>query len=496
MTLNRKHSSGFTLVEISVVLVIVGILLVGALSTLGEKRAVTKQLETEKTLQNIKQQLLKFAMINKYLPCPGVNGREARTAELVGTDTINRCTNDLGAVPYLDIGLKRDEVVDAYGNLVRYAINQEADIAASICNRANSASYFCNATPGTAVFDLVNTPPTNGNNGTGNYTVCNENTSSCSGTPSDANIDTNVASVVLVAFNEDGAQTINSMPGCSGIPSQNVENCDSDAFYHRSGITSVEGEEFDDVIEVITGYEIKSKILSPITVWNRTPPANVPLVPTYRAYALTPGDYTPLDDANNPDVIQVDQNIAAALNLGAGDDVVLVGGDLSSKLEYINETGEITSDGDKADLDTGSGNDSVYIANSANSNVNLGVGDDMFVLGGDLTRALYADAGQDQVWIKGNVESGSTLQLGADDDVLWIGTADKPETGNINQVIDGGTGVDILVLENYENEEAFWAAPSSQYLNITGIEYILFADDGSGNRPYCTWSTDCDGTNN
>jgi len=490
MKLYNKQSAGFTLVEISVVIAIVGILLVGALSTLGEKRAVTKQLETEKTLKNIKQQLLKFAMINKYLPCPGVNGNEApRTEVNIGTETFKKCSDDFGEVPYIDIGLKRDEVVDAYGNLIRYAVNFNVDEDESstgrpwICNEASSASYFCNVRPsnGSLAFNYVDTPPIFGTPGAGNYTVCNENTASCSGTPTDAKIDTDVASVVLVAYNQDGAQTLSAAPGCSGIPSQNVENCDADEFYHRVGITSVEGQEFDDVIEFITGYEIKSKILSPITVWNSTPGANPLANPTYRAYDLNPGDYVPLDDVDNPDVIQVDQNVADALNLGAGDDVVVMGGSLSSKLEYENETGVITSDGDKADLDTGSGDDSVYIANAANSNVTLGIGDDYFVLGGDLTKALSADTGNDQVWIQGNIAPGSTLSLGDGEDVLWVGNAENSEAGKLQEPINGGAGYDILVLDNV----AAWDdLNSTEQSYIQNFELVYFSDHASSSPTY------------
>jgi len=558
MSFYKKYITGFTLVEISVVLVIVGVLMAGALSGVGEKRAVTKQLESEKKLQNIKQQLLKFAMINKYLPCPGVNGREVRTSESVGANTINKCQTDFGTVPYLDIGLKRDEAVDAHGNPIRYAVNRGADDATLICDAANSASYFCNATPGTAVFTFENTPPLFNDVGSGNYTVCNETVASCNGAPADANLVTNIASVVLVAYNEDGAETLNSAPGCSGIPSQNVENCDGDAYYHRKGITSVEGEEFDDVIENITGYEIKSKILSPITVWNNTPSANVLLTTTYRGYNLTSGDYAPLDDVDTPDVIQVDQNIETALDLGAGDDVVMVGGDLSSKLEYENETGVITSDGDKADLDTGSGDDTVYIAGVANSNVTLGAGDDRFVLGNDLTSNLYADSGSDQVWIQGNVVNSTTttsettetrssdvyytysppregsvttetqavsgnvvttvvttvvtnvdyrlgrekvtetttvattieetvpgpvLDLGTDDDVLWLGNSANSNSGGLDVGVNGGDGYDIIVLENMTKEE--WDSNSGFQSNVVDFELVIFkADTVNGSREY------------
>jgi len=473
----NKRVAGFSLVELAVVLTIVAIVFTGAMSGLGEYRAVAKQLESEQSLKNIKQQLLKFAMINKYLPCPGADGREQRT--------VNACTSAVGDVPYLDIGLKRDDTLDAYGNPVRYAINTQTTLAASICNINSSASYFCDFTPGSAVFDMTITPPTALTDGTGNYSVCNNTIANCAGAPLAANLDTSTAVVVLVAYNEDGAQTLANCAATAG-PTEN--NCDTnDLFYHRATKSSVEGQFFDDVIETITGYEIKSEILSPIIVWNNTDRGIPPV--TYEDYDLDVGDYVPLDDPDTSDVIVVNRNVADSLDLGQGNDYVLIGNDLSSGVEYDNKTDEILNTGSNAALDTGSGDDYVYIVNEANSNVTLGEGDDYFVLGQSLTETLTADAGNDQVWIQGDISAGSNLDLGIGDDVLWLGDSSDPSSGDINQFIDGGDGVDILVLENFASAEDFWA--SGQFINVSGFEYIIFADDGSGTRAHCEVGVSC-----
>ncbi|WP_321326366.1 prepilin-type N-terminal cleavage/methylation domain-containing protein [Thiomicrorhabdus sp.] len=475
MIIQNKYK-GFSLIEMAVVLAIVGVLITGILSFTGEFRAVSKQNISEKKLKDIKAQLIKFAMINKYLPCPGNNGREDRA--LTG-----ECNNTSGEVPYLDIGFKRDDVVDSYGNFIRYAINQNANNPALICNNASSASYFCNSTPGTAVFDLTNTPPIAGNDGLGNYTVLN----------STGGIDSNTAIVVLVAYNADGEQTLtaaapNSCQAGVVLPI-NIENCDLDLLYNKAQQSTDNVNFFDDSIETITGYEIKSTALSPITVWNNSTVPSSVLPPTYRGYDLTPGAYLPNDSTSERDVIKVDHNVADSLSLGKGDDVVLMGGSLASKLEYNNKTGKITSNGDKADLDTGDGNDSVYIGEEAYSNVQLGDGDDQFILGSDLIADLYAGAGNDQIWIQGNINSGSNLDLGSGDDVLWLGNADDPNSGLLNRAIDGGDGTDILVLENYKTVDEFQA--KNNLYDLIHFEYIVFADDGTGHRDYCTYTVDC-----
>ena len=490
---------GFSLVELGVVLAIISIITVGAMSGFGEKRNVTKQLESESTQKDIKEQLMKFAMVNKYLPCPDVNndGKEDRTGVLVGTDTINFCNGDFGTVPYLDIGMKRDEVQDAHGNFIRYAINRNTDVnvdtngdgVPDICDDTSSASYFCNTTPGIAVFNLRNTPPLVGTlpgPATGDYTICNQSAVSCNAATLAAGVETEIASIVLIAYNEDGEQ-------CASAVGPSLENCDTDQYYQNALKSSVDANFFDDTILSITGYEIKAEILSPVMVWNNTG-ANTPLTPTYSGYDLGVDedgnpDYTPLDSASNPDVITVNRNISTSLDLGLGNDYVVIGNDLSSGLEYNNLTGQITNYGDQATLDAGDGNDTVYIVNNAYSSVYLGDGDDKFVLGKSLTETLTGGDGNDQVWIQGDINSGSTLDLGAGDDVLWLGDSTDSSSGDINQFIDGGDGVDILVLENFASAEDFWNTSSPyQPANIANIEYIIFADDGSGNRQYCQWA--------
>jgi prepilin-type N-terminal cleavage/methylation domain-containing protein len=551
---------GFSLVEMSVVLVIIGVVFLGAFSGVGEQRKVAKQLETEEILKNVKEQIMKFAMVNKYLPCPDTDvtpdGVQNRTSvPVAGIPDVNVCSRDFGTVPYLEIGIRRADAQDAYGNFIRYAVNRDAADQANvvICDDTSSASYFCDATPGTAVFNLRNTPPLSGNDGDGNYTVCNQSAGSCDASTSPIGVETKVAAVVLVAYNEDGSQTLSA---CGSASALNQQNCDTDAFYHQAQKTSVAANFFDDLILAITGYEIKSTILSPQVVWNNTG-ANTPLTPTYNDYDLNADDYVPLDDASNPDVITVNRNITTALDLGLGNDYVVIGNDLSSEIEYDNKTGIITSNGDQADLNTGGGDDSVYIVNAANSSVTLGEGNDQFVLGTDLTNDLLTEAGNDQVWIQGSVVEGTTqstvmstdigdsytsdtrlrnepatgtfvsdpvtttdgnvtttvvttttitsesyswwwgrtrwneitqvttettvvslvpgiptLDLGTDDDVLWLGSDSDSESGGLAGSIYGGEGYDILVLENMTKDE--WDSDVGFQNNLVDFELVIF----------------------
>lgn len=68
--MKRKYSNGFSLVEMAVVLVIIGLLLGGLLMPLATQMEQQKILETRKTIEAAKEALLGFAAANGRLPCP------------------------------------------------------------------------------------------------------------------------------------------------------------------------------------------------------------------------------------------------------------------------------------------------------------------------------------------------------------------------------------------------------------------------------------------
>ena len=142
---NTSKSSGFTLTELAIVLVIVALLIGGLTVSLSASRDIANEKETQKQLALINEALLGFAAGQSRLPCPataGSNGREtfctnalpaACGAELYTVQPHGRCTDFFSAfVPAATLGLSPTDnqgfAIDAWGNRLRYAVSNNAAV--------------------------------------------------------------------------------------------------------------------------------------------------------------------------------------------------------------------------------------------------------------------------------------------------------------------------------------------------------------------------------
>lgn len=142
MNTTSSISRGFTLVEMAVVLVIVGLMLGGLLVPLSAQMDMRGQSETNKKLDEIKDILIGYAMINGRLPCP---------APLSSTDgledTAPACTNTkdaggtvaIGYLPAATLGIYPQDnshlALDGWGgnsaNRIRYAVALPSPVKAT-----------------------------------------------------------------------------------------------------------------------------------------------------------------------------------------------------------------------------------------------------------------------------------------------------------------------------------------------------------------------------
>ncbi len=121
-SINRNaNQTGFTLIEMAIVLVIIGLLLAGLIAPLGVQRDLRDYAETRTELAELREALIGFALShsalsgNPYLPCPaaiGGNGVEQRSGGvcqiLVG-----------GEIPWATLGLGQR---DSWNNTYLYKV--------------------------------------------------------------------------------------------------------------------------------------------------------------------------------------------------------------------------------------------------------------------------------------------------------------------------------------------------------------------------------------
>jgi type II secretory pathway pseudopilin PulG len=126
----KRNASGFTLAELAIVTVIVGLLLGGMLSVLSTQIEQRQSTETQKTLELARDALIGYFIANGRLPCPAVSASAADTgveAPLGGSTGVTPCTATYsGFYPAVTVGLTPTDangyLLDSYGSRIRYAV--------------------------------------------------------------------------------------------------------------------------------------------------------------------------------------------------------------------------------------------------------------------------------------------------------------------------------------------------------------------------------------
>lgn len=118
---NRWRFSGFTLVEMAIVIMIASVMLSAGLSLLTVKMNAARYEATKKHQEAIKQALINYLGKNQRLPCPAtaVAGTEDRDTAA----TFPPCVSYSGIVPYQTLGLERAVVLDGWENYITYVIS-------------------------------------------------------------------------------------------------------------------------------------------------------------------------------------------------------------------------------------------------------------------------------------------------------------------------------------------------------------------------------------
>ena len=135
-----KFARGFTLIEMAIVLLIITLLLSALLVPLGTQVEQRKIAETQKSLEEIKEALIGFAIANGRLPCPATatsNGVEDPVPPSTSTMP-KQCTRPFdGFVPAVTLSISPTDdqgfAIDGWGRRIRYAVTTiDANAATTI----------------------------------------------------------------------------------------------------------------------------------------------------------------------------------------------------------------------------------------------------------------------------------------------------------------------------------------------------------------------------
>lgn len=227
---------GFSLIELAVVLVIIGLLVGGGIAAISATTEQTRRSEQKRIFNDAREALYGFAMGEGHLPCPDDYEGDDDGAE--DRDGSGSCELDEGQLPWADLGVGRR---DAWGNPILYRVDGHfADDSGS----------------GTASFALGDT---------GALSVQDGTTSPIVPIVQDA-------PAVLVSFGPQGNQVWASgtfvCPGnggstpASGFSSDETENCDDDNTFVEAGYRTAEsGDRFDDMLMWIPTSVLESRMV-------------------------------------------------------------------------------------------------------------------------------------------------------------------------------------------------------------------------------------------
>ena len=134
-----KTSRGLSLIEVTIVLVIIGLLLGGLLIPLSAQMDQQKIELTKKRLEEIKEALLGFAIIYNRLPCPAKYSQFDKEKPIItkdaGKEELSFCGKKIeGYLPWKDLGVGR---YDGWNNPFRYRPEDEYTETPIVSNISN-----------------------------------------------------------------------------------------------------------------------------------------------------------------------------------------------------------------------------------------------------------------------------------------------------------------------------------------------------------------------
>lgn len=236
----RSAAAGFTLIEMSIAVMVIALILGGMvvpLVTQVEQRQVS---DTERTLQEIREALIGFAVANGYLPCPDKETAGGAGTANDGIEDVNAGTcvaTSQGNVPWVTLGVGASDV---WGNRFRYQVT----------------AAFAQRPPAGGTFDLSSA---------GTINVCTS--AGCPGTTRLTGASPDGAVAVVISLGKNGYSAINALTGIANpapTSADELDNVGGPTFFVsriRTSVGSPAGE-FDDVVIWLPRYTLLNRMVA------------------------------------------------------------------------------------------------------------------------------------------------------------------------------------------------------------------------------------------
>lgn len=239
---------GFSLVELAVVMTIVAFLLGGLIYTLSAQIEQRNFEETRRRLDQARELLLGFAIVNGRLPCPAT-AASAGDELPAGGGTCSMLPVYGGWLPAKRIGFQQTDsngyAVDAWGNRIRYAVS---------ATTWGTTRFTKQHVPGSTTGDawLVTTIPTD-------LVICGSSTgitgASCNTAASVVN--QNLIVAIIFSTGKNGAS-----PCATCLDEAANTNGDPVFVFHTPTPSGAANGEFDDQFNWITVGELYGKLIA------------------------------------------------------------------------------------------------------------------------------------------------------------------------------------------------------------------------------------------
>jgi len=253
-----KQGRGFTLIEIAVVLLLIGLIMAAGVRYLNSQLTSAAYAVTDKHLQTVKDALITYLRKNRRLPCPSdpnagdagsdptLSGNESRDP---GSGPPRTCSGGryFGVVPYTELGLTKDVALDGWGNFISYGVSVQWTQAIS-----------------SAVSDKTTNVPTQGFSAGifGDITV-----NTPTGTIAKPDVDptkNTAAAVVLVSYGKNGlgAYTVKATANADPDNVNEIENLERDADPNLKTFFKDEySDTYDDVVMLLMPDDFTSQLV-------------------------------------------------------------------------------------------------------------------------------------------------------------------------------------------------------------------------------------------